>query len=183
MKELAVFVLGILTALAGAYAYQHHYHAAASSGPLAHVRNEFGFTVQAPYAVTAPLFGPDGERAWAGKDWDPHFLYPQPTQDIQGAVFTVRHGHRHSYWVNTFFDMDARHFQYVYFIPEAMVVLIDVRFSEIDPANTKVNVAYERTALSPEANDRVRKMGKLDRENGKEWETAINNYLTKPAAR
>jgi hypothetical protein len=75
--------------------------------------------------------------------------------------------------------MDARHFQYVYVIPEAMVVLIDVRFSEIDPANTKVNVAYERTALNPEANEHVKELGNSDRENGKEWGTAINDYLAK----
>jgi hypothetical protein len=75
--------------------------------------------------------------------------------------------------------MDARHFQYVYVIPEAMVVLIDVRFSEIDTANTKVNVAYERTALNPEANEHVKELGNSDRENGKEWGTAINDYLAK----
>jgi len=78
--------------------------------------------------------------------------------------------------------MDARHFQYVYVIPEAMVVLIDVRFSEIDPSNTKVNVAYERTALNPEANEHVKELGNSDRENGKEWGTAINDYLAKQKA-
>jgi hypothetical protein len=183
MKELAVFVLGVVTALAGAYAYQHHHHATAYSGPLTHVRNEFEFMVQAPYAVTAPLFGPEGERAWAGKDWAPHFLYPQPAQDIQGAVFTVQHGHHSSYWVNTSFDKDTHQFQYVYFIPDAMVTLIDVRFAEVDGSHTKVNVIYERTALSPQANDHVREMGNSDRDSGKEWEKAVNSYLAKAVGR
>jgi len=97
-------------------------------------------------------------------------------------VFTIRHGHHHAYWINTSFDMEARHFQYVYFIPEAMVVLIDVRFAETDAANTKVNVAYERTALKAEANQHVREMGDADRENGKGWGTAINEYLGKQKA-
>jgi hypothetical protein len=156
-----------------------HYHRAASGAPLVHVRNEFEFTVQAPYQVVAPLFGPEGDRAWAAGHWDPHFLYPQPAQDIQGAVFTIRHGHHHAYWINTSLDMDARHFQYVYLIPEAMVVLIDLRFSEIAPANTKINVAYERTALNSEANEHVKELGNSDRENGKEWGSAINDYLAK----
>jgi len=78
--------------------------------------------------------------------------------------------------------VDARHFQYVYLIPDAMVVLIDVRFSELDAANTKVNVAYERTALTPETNQHVKDLGDSDRENGKEWGTAINDYLAKQAA-
>jgi hypothetical protein len=156
-------------------------HSRAPSGPLVHVRNQFDFTVHAPYRVAAPLFGPEGERVWAA-GWDPHFLYPQPAQDIQGAVFTVRHGHHQAYWINTSFDKDARHFQYVYLIPDVMVVLIDVRFSELDPGNTMVNVVYERTALNPEANEHVRESGDSDRESGKEWGTAINDYLAERKA-
>jgi hypothetical protein len=44
---------------------------------LAHVSTTFRFQLAAPLARVAPLFGPEGERCWAGKDWDPHFLYPQ----------------------------------------------------------------------------------------------------------
>jgi hypothetical protein len=175
---LIVLVAGALGVLA--FLYYHHW--AASRGPVAHVRNEFEFTVHAPYQVAAPLFGPEGERGWANGHWDPHFLYPQPAHDTQGAVFTIRHAHRHAYWINTFFDTEARHFQYVYFVPDTMVVLIDLHFSEIDPANTKVNVAYERTALKPQANEHVRELGNADRENGKEWGTAVNDYLAKQKA-
>jgi hypothetical protein len=173
---LTVLAVGVLALLA--FLYHRHYRAV-STDPVVHVRNEFEFTVHAPYRLTAPLFGPEGERVWAKGHWDPHFLYPQPALDTQGAVFTVRHGHHQAYWVNTSFDMDARHFQYVYFIPEAMVTLIDVRFLELDPTNTKVNVAYERTALTPDGNEHVKELGNMDRENGKEWGTAINDYLRK----
>jgi hypothetical protein len=179
MTVLIVLAFGLLTALA--LFYRHH-HRTASSGPVAHVRDEFDFTVHAPYRATAPLFGPEGERAWAGGHWNPRFLYPLPARDTQGAVFTVQHGHHYAYWVNTAFDMDARHFQYVYIVPEVMATLIDVRFSEIDPATTKVNVAYERTALNPDANQHVLEAGSSDRNNGNEWGTAINDYLAKRSA-
>jgi hypothetical protein len=175
---MIVVVVGALLLLA----FLYHHHRGASNGPVAHVRNEFEFTVHAPYQVVAPLFGPEGERVWAGGHWDPQFLYPQPARDTQGAVFTIRHGHRRAFWINTAFDTAAHHYQYVYVIPEAMIVLIDVRFSEPDPANTKVNVAYERTALNPEANQHVEQMGNADRDSGKEWGTAINNYLEKQRA-
>ena len=178
MKTVVLIVLavGALTWLAWFY---HRHRRAAARGPVLHVRNEFEFTVHAPYRVTAPLFGAEGERGWAGSDWDPHFLYPQPTQDTRGAVFTIPHGHGQAYWINTSMDVDGRHFQYVSVIPRAMVVLIDVRFSEPDPANTKVNVAYERTALNPAANEHVRELGNSDRASGKEWGAAINDYLAK----
>jgi hypothetical protein len=180
MKRAAMILLP-LGAL-GLLALFYHHQRRGSIEPVAHVRNEFEFTAHAPYQVVAPSFGPEAERAWANGHWDPHFLYPQPAQDIQGAVFTVRHGHRLAYWINTSWDMDARHFQYVYVIPDAMIVLIDVRCSEVDPENTKVNVTYERTALNPEANEHVKKLGDSDRESGNEWGTAINDYLAKQKA-
>ncbi len=179
--KTALLIVAVGALAVGALLY-HLHQRAASSGPVLHVRNQFEFTVHAPYQVVAPLFGPEGERGWAGGRWDPQFLYPQPAQDTQGAVFTIRHGHHHAVWINTAFDTSARHYQYVYFIPEAMVVLIDVRFSELDPENTKVNVAYERTALNPEANEHVEEMGRSDRDSGKEWGTAINEYLAKQKA-
>jgi hypothetical protein len=42
-----------------------------------------------------------------------------------------------------------------------------------------VNVSYERTALDPAANEHVVKLGEADRGSGKEWGTAINDYLAK----
>ncbi len=94
-------------------------------------------------------------------------------------MFSVQHGHHHAYWVNTAFDLDARHVQYVYVIPDVMATLIDVHFAEIDPGSTRVNVAYERTALNADANERVRDAGNADRNSGKEWSNAIDAYLAK----
>jgi hypothetical protein len=147
------------------------------AGPLAHVRNGFDLTVHAPYNVAAPLFGPNGERAWGEGHWDPQFLYPQPANDVEGAVFTVQHGGLKSVWVNTVFDTAARHFQYVYFVPDAMVTTIDVNFLPVDDANTKVHVVYTRTALDAAANDHVRMLGEHDRASGVHWQTAIDAYL------
>ena len=87
-------------------------------------RTSFDLLVHASYAETAPLFGPEGERAWTGKHWDPQFIFPQPAKDVEGAVFTVRHGAMSAVWVNTLFDVEGRHFQYVYVIPEVMVTVI-----------------------------------------------------------
>src|ERR1700757_3979472 len=93
---------------------------------LLRTQTAFEIVVHLPYAEAAPLFGPEGERPWAGKHWDPQFLYPQPARDEQGAVFTIQHGPVDAVWVNTLFDLEAQHFQYVYFIPEVMVTTIDV---------------------------------------------------------
>jgi len=116
--------------------------------PLLHLSTSFDFVVHAPLAKAAPLFGPEGERAWAGKHWNPEFLHPQPARDVEGAVFTLHHGPMNAVWVNTLFDLDAGHLQYVYFLPEIMVTVIDVRLKPDSNNSTRVNVVYTRTALS-----------------------------------
>jgi len=150
---------------------------AAEPAPLLHVSTSFDLVVHAPYAVTAPLFGPEGERPWAGKHWDPQFIHPQPGADVESAVFTIQHGPFHATWVNTLFDAEGRHFQYVYFMPDIMVTVIDVRFNSARADSTGVHVVYTRTALTPEGNEHVAAMNEGDKKAGKEWQAGIDEYL------
>jgi len=48
--------------------------------PLLHLSTSFDLLVHAPYAETAPLFGPEGERAWAGK---------LKLEEFQGGTFSI----------------------------------------------------------------------------------------------
>jgi hypothetical protein len=150
----------------------------ATASPV-HVRTEFDLTVHAPYRVAFPLFGPVGERSWAGSDWNPQFVHPRPAADIQGTVFTGKHGAHQAVWVNTVFDLEGHHIQYAYFISDVMVTTIDLTFLPLDSAETKVTVIYERTALSVAANEQVQQFGAADRARGADWEKAINAYLQK----
>jgi hypothetical protein len=145
----------------------------------AHVRTEFQITVHASYSVAFPLFGPDGERSWAGADWNPQFVFPSPAADIQGTVFTVKHGAHQAVWVNTALDVEGHHIQYAYFISDVMVTTISLTFLPLDSADTKVTVVYERTAVSIAANEHVQQFGAADRTRGADWEKAINAYLQK----
>jgi hypothetical protein len=143
----------------------------------AHVRNSFHFVVAAPLSRASGLFGPEGERCWAGPHWKPEFLHPQPAQDIEGAVFTVQHGPHKSVWVNTVFDPAGGRMQYVSFIPETLVSTVDVRLTVLTSSTTKVEVTYVRTALDVSANDDVFAMGKSDAGSGTEWQKAIEDCL------
>jgi len=142
-------------------------------GQPVHVTNAFELIVRSPLSRAAILFGPEGERCWAGERWNPEFLHPQPGKDVQGAVFTVAHGPHTSVWVNTLFDTAAGRMQYVSFIPGTVVSTIDVRLTAVDPSSTRVDVTYARTALNAAANDDVQAMGERDRESGPEWQRAI----------
>jgi hypothetical protein len=143
----------------------------------AHVTNTFHLMVRAPLSRAATLFGPEGERCWAGPHWNPEFLNPQPGKDIQGAVFTVQHGHHNSVWANTLFDPAGGRMQYVSFIPDRLVSTVDVHLTPLDPSSTNVEVTYARTALNVAANDDVEAMGNRDHESGPEWQRSIERCL------
>ena len=171
------YVLVALIILAAALTIFLHLYRRNAEGPVAHVENRFEFTVRAPYDKVAPLFGAHGERTWAGEHWDPQFLHPQPARDVEGEVFTIAHGHTHATWVNTAFDLQSGHMQYVYVIPDVQAVLINVQLAHDDPTRTDVKVMYQRTALTAQFNDRIRKMGENDAHSAEEWRTAIEKYL------
>lgn len=150
---------------------------AAPSNRLERTQTAFDLTVNLPYGQAAPLFGPEGERVWAGKHWDPRFVYPQPAHDEQGAVFTIQHGPITATWVNTLFDLEERRFIYAYFMPGIMVTTIDIRFTPASATATQVHVVYNRTALTPEGNEHVSALTASDKSAAHNWQQAIDAYL------
>ena len=145
--------------------------------PLTHLSSTFSFTVNAAMREAAPLFGPQGERVWAGDDWNPQFIFPVQAHDVEGAVFIVRHADHNAVWVNTIFDVENGRMQYVYVLADLLATTIDVHLHPIDGQHTKVDITYTRTALRPEADEHVAAMSRHDREQGPEWESKINAYL------
>jgi hypothetical protein len=185
MKNALLFFIGAIcgAALVAAPKVAAHLHAALQGGHGApsgnasvHTEEAFAFTANAPMEQVAPLFGADKERVWAPK-WNPQFVYPLPASDEEGMVFTVAHDDLRAVWVNTLFDWKNGRFQYVYVIPEALLTVINVKLTS-QASQTHIEVQYDRTALSPEAESHVRHMAEGDRKSGPEWESQINAYLS-----
>ncbi len=174
MKGTLIVISALLLVAVVTLAFLHFRAQREDTGPVAHVENKFEFTAHGPYKTVAPLFGASAERAWGEGQWNPKFLFPLPERDTFGEVFTVAHGHLRSVWVNSAFDLEKGHVQYVYVIPDAQAVLIDIHLEEEGPSATGVKVVYQRTALNPRFNAHVTKTGNGDREMGKEWQTAID---------
>lgn len=141
----------------------------------AHTRESFTFTVHAPLNEAAPLFGAYQERGWA-PDFHPHFLHPLPARDVQGMVFTVSHGERTAYWVNTELDLENGRVHYSYVIPDIVATALFINLTP-DGNNTRVDVTYERTSLSAQGDARVQQLAAGDRTAGPKWQTQINAYL------
>ena len=188
MKAAMLFVLGAVCgaavmALPGAVAHLHaalhgaHRGSETSGNVRVHTKEKFVFTANAPMEQVVPLLGADKERVWA-PGWDPQFVHPLPAADVLGMVFVVAHSHRKSVWVNTEFDVEKGRIQYVYVIPDALVTLITLQLTP-EGDKTRVEVGYERTALSAEADAHVRHMAEGDRTSGPDWEKQVNEYLEK----
>jgi hypothetical protein len=150
-------------------------------GGLVHTRVPFTFTLSAPPERVLPLFGAEGERAWAGSEWDPRFLYPETPRDVPGMVFTTDHGGHHATWVNTAYDLPAGHIQYVSLVAGALVTTVDVRVVPAQ-AGSLVTVVYERTALRPELNEKVKGLGGSDPASLREWPAAIEACLAQKSS-
>ena len=173
-SSLLIFaVTGLIPLLTSSRGYAQE-----PTATLAHTRNEFSFTVDAPFEQVVPLFGAHEERKWAD-GWDPQFVYPAPARDQQGMIFKVAHGQHASVWINTALDLAAGHIQYAYVLSDAMATLIDIHVTRQGPQKTAVAVVYERTALIPEANEHVQHFAKGDANGSKEWGDAMNAYFAK----
>jgi len=190
MKGAWVFVIGAVCGVAvmALPRIATHLHGAlrGSHGPgtgdtRAHTEEKFVFTAKSPIQQVWPLFGADKERVWS-PNWNPHFVHPIPANDEAGMVFTVAHDHMRSAWVNTQFDEKNGRIQYVYMIPEALVTVITLQLTA-QGEQTRVEVQYNRTALSPEADAHVKHMADGDRTTGPEWEKEVNDYLAKGGER
>jgi hypothetical protein len=141
----------------------------------AHTAEKFGFVANGMMEEVAPLFGAEKERVWS-PGWNPQFVHPVPAKDELGMVFIAAHSHFQAVWVNTEFDLKKGRIQYAYMIPETMVSLITLRLTPQGP-QTRVEVEYDRTSLSTEANGQVRSMAEQDHVAGPEWEKQVNEFL------
>jgi hypothetical protein len=186
MKGAWLFVLGAVCGVAvmglprvvthlRAVLHGSHGGNSATGAERVHTEEKFAFTAQAPMGEVFPLFGAEKERMWA-PGWNPQFIHPLPVADERGMVFTVAHDHMRSVWVNTELDVKNGRIQYAYVIPDAVVTVITLELTP-EGSQTRVEVEYERTALSAEADAHVRHMAEADRTSGPDWEKQVNGYL------
>ena len=96
------------------------------------------------------MFGPLGERAWAGEDWNPEVLWADGPGDREGMVFRQKG----EVWVNVRFDACEHVAEYVRF-GETVVTRIRVALTASGDHACSASVRYDWIALSEEGNAEV----------------------------
>jgi hypothetical protein len=140
----------------------------------------FTIVLNGSVADVTPLFGPVREADWA-PDWSPHFIHPVQGVQRDGVVFTTTSGHgKDRLWLLTTYDVPNGRVEYVVITPAFMTNEIKIRVVPDGEQHCKATITYRRSALAPEGNEEVSKLGAhWAKEQGIHWETAINEALAK----
>jgi hypothetical protein len=105
------------------------------------------FTADLDVRAARALFTPEGEREWAGNEWDPRYPDPRRT-DGPGTVFVTEREGRRTVWVIA--DATPTSVRYVRATAGLDAGIVTVSCEEARPGRTTVTVAYDVTALGPE---------------------------------
>ena len=119
---------------------------------------EGSFTLPLPVSDAVVLFTPEGERRWAGSDWDPQYAIPESAQDdsAPGTVFSTESDGGHATWVVVERRDDGM--RYARVAPDRIAGTVDVRCAPAPGDETRVTVTYDVTSLSPEGAAFVREL-------------------------
>ena len=105
------------------------------------------FTLGLPVDRALALFTPEGERAWAGEEWDPRYPDPERTEGA-GAVFVTAACGRQTVWVAV--DATPASVRYVRTTADVDTGIVTVTCDADGAERTTVTVTYDLTALGPE---------------------------------
>lgn len=107
------------------------------------------FVLAAPPVRVRPLFTAEGERAWA-PGWDPEWADAEHVHEV-GEVWSTS-GPPATTWITVQADADC--VRYARVAPGDSAGIVSVSFLAVDDG-TRVKVAYDLSALSPEGATRL----------------------------
>lgn len=126
------------------------------------------------------LFGPMQEKRWA-HGWNPEWIFPGEDYFSKGIVFQTPSFHEKEpnfTWVLS--HISHIKFELVYTVfTQNRVWIISINCFEKEPSSTLVEITYTYTGHNQFGDELNRiAMDVMFREDLKDWERAINHYLT-----
>ena len=109
------------------------------------------FTLPLPPETAMPLFTPEGERRWAGAEWDPSYPIPEAAADdsAPGTVFTTESDGGRAIW--TVVERRPNAVRYARVVPGRIAGTIAVTCAPSASSSAcRVTVEYDVTSLGPD---------------------------------
>ena len=140
----------------------------------------FTINLNGSVADVTPLFGPVREAEWA-PSWKPHFLHhPAQGAQAEGTIFTTAANGKERLWLLTAYDVNEGRVEYVFIAPGFTANEIKIHVVPDGDRHCKATITYRHSALAPEGNAEVEKLGPhWAEEQHAHWESAINAALEK----
>lgn len=157
------------------------FHPASAAGSALEQRTQsFTILLNGPVSAVTPLFGPLRESEWA-PSWAPRFIHPVGGEQREGVVFTSRSANgRERLWLLTTYNVDEGRVEYVFITPGFTANEIKIQVKADGENRSKATITYRHSALAPEGNEEVAKLGANWAEQQRaHWESAINSILAK----
>ena len=135
------------------------------------MRRSASIQLRRPAVPAMALFTPEGERAWAGPHWDPH--YPAPDRKLgEGTVFLTEGAGATTVWVMV--EHQPNRVRYVRVTPEVCAGTVTVALVESGADDCRVEDTYDLTALSQDGASSLDRFGAGYDTDIEGWATAIN---------
>jgi len=125
-----------------------------------------------------PLFDPINETKWI-PEWKIEIIYQKNEGKVEeGMVFRTDKGESERLWTILKFDEINRQIQYLYVLPDKVLVKIDLAFTEIRKKQVEAQITYSLTALSEAGNKLASDLtSEVMDDRMSDWEKAVNTYL------
>jgi hypothetical protein len=136
-----------------------------------------GFTLPLSSDEALPLFTPEGERGWAGEDWDPVYAAARTDEDgaTPGTVFTTQSTGGDAIWLVVESTGDS--IRYARVVPGRIAGTIRVACAA-DADGCRVRVTYDITSLGPDGDGWAREFEQHYDGFMQHWRDAIVATLT-----
>jgi len=138
-------------------------------------------TVEGKIEIVFPLFGAFEEKKWA-KGWNPVLIYPEMEIIEEGTTFkTEGHGHGESEFIWRVSKYEPEKFLIQYLVTtENRYWTITVKCKTIEENKTSADITYSFIGLNEIGNKiNEHSLSLIYKNDLKDWEEEINNYLKK----
>lgn len=141
-------------------------------------------TLPLPIRQCQMLFTPAGEELWV-EGWKPTYHHPTDGSTRRGMIFSTGNGEELTFWSLVDFERgENRYFaRYMRVTPALRSGFVEVECSEASAGSTRVQVAYEMTALTEAGRETLRAYAPENFERMiEEWRSLIEARLPALAA-